>query len=76
MQEFPEGTLRLRFAANHDKNFTDGSPIEHFGGAPAALAASAFVFTVGGYDSIRSVPMLYVVVVVAAATAAVWCPLI
>ncbi|ELR14768.1 alpha amylase, putative [Acanthamoeba castellanii str. Neff] len=58
-QEYPEGTLRMRFITNHDKNFTDGSPLEHFGGAPAALATSAFIFTAGGYGSIRSVPMLY-----------------
>ena len=50
----------MRFITNHDKNFTDGSPLEHFGGAPAALATSAFIFTAGGYGSIRSVPMLCV----------------
>ncbi len=48
----------MRFITNHDKNFTDGSPLEHFGGAPAALATSAFIFTAGGYGSLRSVPML------------------
>jgi len=58
-KEFPQGALRLRFISNHDKNATDGTPLEHFGGIPAAFALSALIFTMGGYESIRSVPMLY-----------------
>jgi cyclomaltodextrinase / maltogenic alpha-amylase / neopullulanase len=48
VQEWPKGALHMRFSDNHDER----RAIARFG-EPAALAASAFVFTLDG------VPMLY-----------------
>ncbi len=56
---FPKQSLRMRFNTNHDKNAYDGSPQEHFGSKKAAQLTAAIVFTIGGYGTIRSVPMLY-----------------
>ncbi|MCS7014269.1 MAG: alpha-amylase family glycosyl hydrolase [Chloroherpetonaceae bacterium] len=56
---FPKNSLRMRFNTNHDKNAYDGAPQEHFGSKAAAKLTAAIVFTIGGYGSIRSVPMLY-----------------
>jgi len=47
-QEWPKGALHMRFSDNHDER----RAIARFG-EPAALAASAFVFTLDG------VPMIY-----------------
>jgi glycosidase len=47
-QEFPRGALHMRFSDNHDER----RAIARFG-EPAALAASAFMFTLDG------VPMIY-----------------
>jgi glycosidase len=49
----------MRFNTNHDKNAYDGPPQEHFGSKKAAKLTAAIVFTIGGYGTIRSVPMLY-----------------
>jgi cyclomaltodextrinase len=48
VKEWPKGALHMRFSDNHDER----RAIARFG-EPAALAASAFVFTLDG------VPMLY-----------------
>ena len=48
VKEWPKGALRMRFSDNHDER----RAIARFG-EPAALAASAFVFTLDG------VPMIY-----------------
>lgn len=56
---FPQGSLRMRFNTNHDKNAEDGAPIERYGSVQAAKATAALVFTLGGYETIRGVPMLY-----------------
>src|SRR5690242_13322718 len=48
MKEWPRGALHMRFSDNHDER----RAIARFG-EPAALAASAFVFTLDG------VPMIY-----------------
>jgi glycosidase len=48
VQEWPKGALHMRFSDNHDER----RAIARFG-EPAALAASAFVFTLDG------VPMIY-----------------
>jgi glycosidase len=56
---FPKQSLRMRFNTNHDKNAYDGAPQEHFGSKKAAKLTAAIVFTIGGYGTIRSVPMLY-----------------
>jgi glycosidase len=48
VKEWPKGSLHMRFSDNHDER----RAIARFG-EPAALAASAFVFTLDG------VPMLY-----------------
>jgi glycosidase len=48
VKEWPRGSLHLRFSDNHDER----RAIARFG-EPAALAASAFVFTIDG------VPLLY-----------------
>ncbi len=56
---FPKNSLRMRFNTNHDKNAYDGTPQEHFGSKTAARLTAALVFTLGGYGTIRSVPMLY-----------------
>ncbi|MDX2129102.1 MAG: alpha-amylase family glycosyl hydrolase [Chloroherpetonaceae bacterium] len=56
---FPKGSLRLRFMTNHDKQLEDGTLMEVFHNKDAIKAAGVLVFTVGGAESIRSVPLFY-----------------
>jgi glycosidase len=56
---FAKHSLRLRFNSNHDRVLEHGAPIEAFGGIEGAKAAAALMFTLGGYGSIRSVPLFY-----------------
>jgi len=56
---FPQNTLRLRFNTNHDKNAYDGTPTELYKGKAAAKTTAVLAFTLGGYETLRGVPMLY-----------------
>lgn len=56
---FAKGSLRLRFNSNHDRVWEHGTPIEAFGGIEGAKATAALMFTLGGYGTIRSVPLFY-----------------
>ncbi len=56
---FAKGSLRLRFNSNHDRVVEHGAPIEAFGGVEGAKATAALMFTMGGYGTIRSVPLFY-----------------
>lgn len=56
---FAKGSLRLRFNSNHDRVVEYGAPIEAFGGVEGAKATAALMFTMGGYGTIRSVPLFY-----------------
>ncbi len=56
---FAKGSLRLRFNSNHDRVVEHGAPIEAFGGIEGAKATAALTFTLGGYGTIRSVPLFY-----------------
>ena len=49
---FPQGSLRLRFNTNHDKNAWDAPAVEKFG-HDGALLSAALVFTLPG------VPLIY-----------------
>lgn len=56
---FAKHSLRLRFNSNHDLALEHGPPVEAFGGIDGAKATAALVFAMGGYGTIRSVPLLY-----------------
>lgn len=56
---FAKGSLRLRFNSNHDRVLECGTPIQAFGGVEGAKATAALMFTLGGYGTIRSVPLFY-----------------
>lgn len=56
---FAKNSLRLRFNSNHDRVLEHGAPIEAFGGVEGAKATVALMFTLGGYGTIRSVPLFY-----------------
>ncbi len=56
---FAKGSLRLRFNSNHDRVLEHGAPIEAFAGLDGAKATAALMFTLGGYGTIRSVPLFY-----------------
>lgn len=56
---FAKQSLRLRFNSNHDRVLEHGAPIEAFGGVEGAKATAALMFTLGGYGTIRSVPLFY-----------------
>ncbi|MCS6988650.1 MAG: alpha-amylase family glycosyl hydrolase [Chloroherpetonaceae bacterium] len=56
---FAKHSLRLRFNSNHDLALEHGPPVEAFGGSDGAKATATLVFTMGGYGTIRSVPLLY-----------------
>lgn len=56
---FAKGSLRLRFNSNHDRVLEHGTPIEAFGGIEGAKATATLMFTLGGYGTIRSVPLVY-----------------
>jgi glycosidase len=49
----PRDGLRMRFTTNHDETAWDATPIELFGGAPGARAASVIAYASPG------VPLLY-----------------
>ncbi|MGQ9805628.1 MAG: alpha-amylase family glycosyl hydrolase [Chlorobiales bacterium] len=56
---FAKQSLRLRFNSDHDRVLEHGTPIEAFGGVGGAKATAALMFTLGGYGTIRSVPLFY-----------------
>jgi cyclomaltodextrinase len=59
VKRFPKNSLRMRFNTNHDKNAYDGPPLERYKSAAAAEVTAVAAFTIGGYETLRGVPMLY-----------------